>query len=83
MVAGPTFSGFDRIDVMMAADRHFDLAVLHRSVHDLLGPEAVFRLYDAYGLEPDLIRLDHYILASHLIVEPSASPIGVDGQAEA
>lgn len=61
------FSGFARLDVALVADRHLDLATAHRSAQAVFGPEAVFRLYDAYGADPDLVRLDHYVLAGHLL----------------
>lgn len=67
LVAGGRFVGFDGIESALVADRHLDLAVAHQSVQHHLGPEAVFRLYDAYGGDPDVIRLDHYVLASHLL----------------
>ncbi len=48
------------------ADRHLDLAIAYRSLTDHFGPEAVFGFVDAYGTDPDLIRLDHHLLVSLL-----------------
>ncbi|MFT7597749.1 MAG: aminoglycoside phosphotransferase [Acidimicrobiales bacterium] len=56
-----------RVDHPCVADRHLDLAIAHQSIQQHLGPEAVFAFYDAYGIPPDLVRLDHYVLASHLL----------------
>ncbi len=67
MVDGGSFSGFRSLDLMVVADRHLDLAIIHQSVHLALGPEAVFRFYEAYGSDPDIVRLDHYILICHLL----------------
>lgn len=67
MVDGGRFSGFTNLDTLTVADQHLDLSVVHRCVHHHLGPQAVFRFYDAYGADPDLIRLDHYILVSHIL----------------
>ncbi len=61
------FVGFDRIEGPLVADPHFDLAVVQQSVHHSFGPEAVFRLYEAYGSDPDLVLLDRYVLVSHLL----------------
>lgn len=49
------------------ADPHFDLAVAHRSVQSWFGGEAVFGLYEGYGSDPDLVRLDHYVLMDVLL----------------
>lgn len=67
LVDGGRFAGFERYDTTLVADRHLDLAVAHLSVQHHLGPEAVFRFYDSYGADPDLVRLDHYVLAAHLL----------------
>ncbi len=67
MVDGGRFTGFQGLADVVVADRHLDLAVIHQSVHHELGPEAVFRFYQAYGADPDLVRLDHYVLVSHLL----------------
>ena len=64
---------FNRIPVNLApADlpkegSHFDLAIVQRSLHYDLGPAAVFGSYEGYGADPDLVRLDHFVLASLLI----------------
>ena len=68
------FAGFDRIEAPLVADRHFDLAVLQQSVHHTFGPEAVFRLYEAYGSDPDLVLLDRYVLVSHLLGRSTVQP---------
>lgn len=51
----------------LVADRHLDLAVLHNSLHLSLGAEAVFGFYEAYGMDPDLVLLDRYVLCAHLL----------------
>lgn len=55
---------------MRHADRHLDLAIVHQSLHSVLGPDAVFMFYDAYGLDPNLVLLDHYILGALLLEGP-------------
>ena len=49
------------------ADPHFDLAIAHRSLQSWFGGEAVFGLYEGYGSDPDLVRLDHYVLMDVLL----------------
>lgn len=44
------------------ADRHVDLAVITRQLQAAFGPEAAFGFYEGYGRDPDLVRLDHYVL---------------------
>ncbi len=78
IIDGGRFSGFDRMEAPLIADRHLDLAIAHQSVQHHFGPEGVFRLYDAYGRDPDVVLLDHYILACHLLargpaIEPAAT----------
>jgi len=61
------FTGWVDIAGVRIADRHLDLAHAHVSVHRNLGPEAVYVFYDTYGADPDLVRLDHYLLARQLL----------------
>lgn len=61
------FVGWVDLGGVRLADRHFDLAHAHASVLRSLGPEAVYVFYDAYGRDPDLLRLDHYLLAKQLM----------------
>lgn len=63
---GADFVGASDLANVCYADRHLDLAVLHHEIHEHLGAEAVFRFYEAYGQDPILVRLDHYLLASYL-----------------
>jgi aminoglycoside phosphotransferase len=59
------------------ADRHLDLAVACRSLQLHFGPESVFGFLDGYGRDPDLVRLDHFILLDVLtaaIVDPAPPP---------
>ena len=74
-VAGDRFDGFDRLavsasrggsDGVLLADRHHDLAVAHLDVAAVLGAEAVFALYNGYGIDPSLVALDRAIIAAHL-----------------
>lgn len=58
--------GIGTVDRLCVADRHLDLAIAQQSLQRALGPESVFVFYDAYPFEPDLVRLDHYVLASLL-----------------
>lgn len=67
LVDGPRFAGFDGFESALVADRHLDLAVAHLAVASVLGAEAVFALYEGYGADPDLVRLDHHVLAAHLL----------------
>lgn len=67
LVDGGRFVGFDGFESAVVADRHLDLAVAHRSIAEVLGAEAVVGLYEGYGFDPDLIRLDRAVLASHLL----------------
>ncbi len=62
-----SFTGFASLSDVLVADRHYDLAVLHQSAQQVLGPEAVFRLYESYGQDPNLAKLEHYVLVSHLL----------------
>ncbi len=61
------FTGFVDLGSVRIADRHLDLAHAHVSIHRNLGPEAVYVFYEAYGTDPDLLRLDHYLLAKQLM----------------
>ena len=77
-VAGGRFSGFDRLEAPLLADRHLDLATLHLDLQAVFGPDAVFRFYEAYGRDPDLVRLDRHVLAAHLLglTPPAATTAG-------
>ncbi len=70
-----TLAGFRDLTQLRIADRHLDLAIAHASIHRRFGGDASFIFYDAYGTDPDLIRLDHYTLATHLLANqpPSSS----------
>ncbi len=57
---------FQTLDRLGRADRHLDLAVVHRHLPGVVGAEALFAFYEAYGREPDLIRLDAYVLLTTL-----------------
>ena len=69
LVSGGETGGLLGLSSMRLADRHFDLARMHLAIHELLGGEAVFAFYDAYGSEPNLIAIDHYIFAHTLLVQ--------------
>lgn len=58
--------GFLGVDQLGLADRHADLAVIHRQLQLAYGPEAVFGFYEAYGCDPQLVALDHYLLIDAL-----------------
>ena len=60
-------TGWVDLGGMRIADRHLDLAHAHLSVHQNLGPEAVYVFYDAYGRDANLLHLDHYLLAKQLL----------------
>lgn len=51
----------------LIGDRHLDLAVLQHSVHRDLGAEAVFGFYESYGADPNIVALDHFVLAALLL----------------
>lgn len=80
LIGNGEFLGFTDFDLVAVADRHLDLAVVHRSVQAVFGPEAVFRFYDAYGRDPHVARLEHYILVTHLLglVGPDPGPQHLD-----
>jgi len=61
------FAGWVDLGAVRIADRHLDLAFAHDSIHRSLGPEAVYVFYDTYGQDPELLRLDHYLLARQLL----------------
>lgn len=54
-------------DSMCLGDRHLDLAIVHQSLQATIGGEAAFIFYDAYGIAPNVVRLDHYIFADLLV----------------
>ncbi|MDH3683382.1 MAG: hypothetical protein OEV40_25970, partial [Acidimicrobiia bacterium] len=71
------FAGWTGLARLGVADRHADLAVAHRSIHALFGPDAVFGFYEGYGAEPDLVALDHYILIDVVlaaVAQPDPAP---------
>ncbi len=51
----------------LVGDRHLDLAVIQNSIHNTLGPEAVFGFYEAYGSDPNIVLLDHFVLTGLLL----------------
>lgn len=63
------FAGWVDLGGVRVADRHLDLAFAHESIHRSLGPEAVYVFYDTYGMDPELLRLDHYLLARQLLAK--------------
>jgi aminoglycoside 3'-phosphotransferase-2 len=56
-----------RLDALAAGDPHLDLARLAKEVADRMGPEAVPSLFDAYGVAPDMARLDALALLDELL----------------
>jgi aminoglycoside phosphotransferase len=66
-VGGGHLTGVIGVHRLGVADRHLDLAAVHRSLNEVLGPQALFRFYEAYGDDPDLVRLDHYLLIDLLV----------------
>ena len=74
------FSGLRRLGL---ADRHADLAIVHRQLNDAYGPEAVFAFYEGYGSQPQLVPLDHYLLIdvlhSAILDEGTVDDVTVDG----
>jgi aminoglycoside phosphotransferase len=67
LIVDPDVVGWVDVGRLRLADRHLDLAIAQRSVHRNFGPDAVFAFYEAYDVDPDLVRLDHYLLAGHLL----------------
>ncbi len=61
-VDGGRPSGLTGVHRLGVADRHLDLAVAHRSMQAIFGGEAVFGFYEGYGIDPDLVRLDYFVL---------------------
>jgi aminoglycoside phosphotransferase len=74
LVDGERFAGFDGLEAVVIADRHLDLAVVHLEVAATLGAEAVVGLHEGYGTDPDLVRLEHYVLAVHLLGADREAP---------
>jgi aminoglycoside phosphotransferase len=75
-VGTETWSGVIGVHRLGVADRHLDLAVIHRSIAEVLGPQALFGFYEGYGADPDLVRLDHYLLLDLLLTAIGASGAG-------
>lgn len=70
-------AGLDGLETALPADRHLDLATAHLWVADVLGQEAVFSLYEGYGADPELSRLDAAVLAVQLLgTGPTRQPVG-------
>lgn len=67
LIADSQLSGFLSAANAVIADRHLDLAVAQQSVHAELGSEAVFSFYEGYGLDANIVKLDHYVLATRLL----------------
>lgn len=67
LIKDSCLAGFENADYSMIADRHLDLAVAQQSIHAELGSEAVFGFYEGYGMDANIVKLDHYILASRLL----------------
>lgn len=65
-LGGGALAGVTGLHRAGPADRHLDLAVAYRSISDHFGAEAVFGFVDAYGTDPDLVRLEHHLLISLL-----------------
>ena len=53
--------------ITLAGDPYLDLASLARDLARLIGPEALWPFFDAYGLDrPDPLRLDFFMLLNAL-----------------
>ncbi|MEM9656080.1 MAG: phosphotransferase [Actinomycetota bacterium] len=82
LVHNGRFVGFTDSANALLSDRHLDLAIVHQSVQQVFGPEAVFRFYASYGRDPNVATLEHYVLVSHLLGAGSgAEPAGRAGTA--
>ncbi len=66
LIVDPAPVGWVDVGRLRLADRHADLAIIQHSLHQRFGPDSVFAFYEAYGFDADLVRLDHYLLASFL-----------------
>ncbi|MEZ5227573.1 MAG: phosphotransferase [Acidimicrobiales bacterium] len=67
LLIDPGVVGWVDVGRLRLADRHLDLAVAQYSIHRNFGPDAVFAFFEAYDLDPDLVRIDHYLLANFLL----------------
>ncbi len=67
LIIDPAVVGWVDVGRLCLADRHLDLAIAQYSIHRNFGPDAVFAFFEAYEIDPDLVRLDHYLLASFLL----------------
>lgn len=66
-VANGAATGWIAPTRLTVADRHLDLALAHRSIGTILGNDAIYAFYEAYGADPSLIALEHYLLAELLL----------------
>ncbi len=66
-VEGDRVAALKDIDQCVIADRYYDLAINHINLHALIGPEALYSFYDGYGTTPNIVKLDHYIMAATLL----------------
>lgn len=67
LLIDPGVVGWVDVGRLRMVDRHLDLAVAQYSVHRNFGPDAVFAFFEAYEGDPDLVRIDHYLLANFLL----------------
>ncbi len=67
LLVDPATVGWVGVGRLRLADRHLDLAIAQYSVHRNFGPDAVFAFFEAYDIDPDLVRLDHYLLAGLIL----------------
>lgn len=67
LVINPAVVGWVDVGRLCLADRHLDLAIAQYSIHRNFGPDAVFAFFEAYDFDPDLVRIDHYLLANFLL----------------
>ncbi len=71
LVADGRPAGLLGLSAVRIIDRHFDMARMHLAISGQIGSEAVFGFYEGYGMEPNLIAVDHYIFA-HTLLQSSA-----------
>jgi len=60
-------TGISGLETMALSDPVWDLAVTHLSIQESLGAAVVFAMYDGYGKEPSVAKLDHCIFLINIL----------------
>ncbi|MDH3752948.1 MAG: phosphotransferase [Acidimicrobiia bacterium] len=60
-------AGLIGLEACGVADRHLDLALIARDLLARIGPDALPVFFDAYGADPDAMRIDWYLQLAQLL----------------